>query len=76
MIHATLMQAVESVNDIPWFVIYTVVLMTIALLLLLALVLLLAYKLDRVLVKLEDISSNAGKFVQMGMTFFKGTSKR
>ena len=76
MSNLVLLQALESVNDIPWFVIYSVVLMTIAILLLLALVLLMAYKLDRVLHKLDDISQNAGKFVQMGMSFFKGTSKR
>jgi hypothetical protein len=73
---AFLMQTVESINDIPWFVIYTVVLMTAAILLLLSLVLLLAHKLNKVLMKLESISENAGKFVQMGMTFFKSSSKR
>lgn len=73
---ALLAQAMESVDEIPWFVIYTVVLMTIAMLLLLGFVMLLAYKLDKVLLKLEDISQNAGKFVQMGMSFFKGSSKR
>jgi len=76
MLPIILMQTVDSINDIPWFVIYAVVLMTIAILLLLALVLLMAYKLDKVLVKLDDISQNAGRFVQMGMTFFKGSSKR
>jgi len=76
MSFAVLAQAIESVEEIPWFVIYAVVLMTIAMLLILGFVLLLAYKLDRVLLKLESISQNAGHFVQMGRSFFKGSSRR
>jgi len=76
MFELFLLQATDPINDIPWFVIYTVVLMTLAILLLLILVLVLAFKLNRVLIKLEDISQNAGRFVQLGMNFFKGSSKR
>ena len=71
-----LMHATDPISEIPWFVIYTVVLMTLAFLLLLILVLVLAYKLNRVLIKMDDISQNAGRFVQLGMNFFKGSSKR
>jgi len=63
--------AQESLIDLPWFVIYMVVLMTTAILLLLALVILLAHKLEKLLAKLDDISQNAGQFVKLGMNFFK-----
>ena len=61
----------ESLNEISWFTIYLVIMITLAQLLLLALVLVLAYKMNRLVAKLDQISQNAGKFVQMGMTFFK-----
>jgi len=64
-------QIQESVSDLPWYVIYMVFLMTTAILLLLALVVIMAYKLEKLFVKLDDISRNAGQFVRMGMTFFK-----
>jgi len=61
----------ESLASLPWFIIYLVIMTTLAQLLLLALVLVLAYKMNRLIAKLDQISQNAGKFVQMGMTFFK-----
>ena len=61
----------ESLADMPWFIIYLVIMTTLAQLLLLTLVLVLAYKMNRLVAKLDQISQNAGKFVQMGMTFFK-----
>jgi len=61
----------ESLNDISWFTIYLVIMTTMAQLLLLGLILVLAYKMNRLVVKLDQISQNAGKFLQMGMTFFK-----
>ena len=61
----------ESIADMPWFIIYLVIMTTLAQLLLLTLILVLAYKMNRLVAKLDQISQNAGKFVQMGMTFFK-----
>ena len=61
----------ESLVDTPWIVIYMIIMTTLAQLLLLVLVLVLAYKMNRLVAKLDQISQNAGKFVQMGMTFFK-----
>ena len=62
-------------EKISWFMLYLIFLMTTALVMLLALVLMLAYKLNRVVSKLNDISENAAKFVQMGMHFFKTKKK-
>ena len=61
----------ESLVDTPWIVIYMIIMTTLAQLLLLALVIVLAYKMNRLVAKLDQISQNAGKFVQMGMTYFK-----
>jgi len=69
--YTLLAQVGESVSDLPWFVIYIVILMTTAILLLLALVIVVAYKLDRLHSKFDDISRNAGQFVRMGMSFFR-----
>jgi len=63
--------AVDSLVDMPWFIIYMVVLMTAAIFLLLLLVVTLAFKLNRLILKLDDISRNAGQFVRLGMNFFK-----
>lgn len=64
-------QTHESLTDLPWFVIYMVILMVTAILLLLALVVVVAWKLDRLNAKLDEISRNAGQFVRMGMSFFR-----
>ncbi len=61
----------DSLANISWFTIYLVVMTTFVVVLMLALVLLLAHKLTRLDSKLDQISRDAGKFVQMGMTFFK-----
>jgi len=61
----------ESLADLPDFIIYMIIMTTLAQLLLLTLILVLAYKMNRLVAKLDQISQNAGKFVQMGMTFFK-----
>lgn len=66
-----LAQMEESLTDLPWFVIYMVILMVTAILLLLALVIVVAYKLERLHSKLDEISRNAGQFVKMGMSFFR-----
>jgi len=61
----------ESIADISWFTIYLVIMTTLTQMLLLALILVLAYKMNRLVTKLDQISQNAGKFLQMGMTYFK-----
>ncbi len=61
----------ESLAGQSWFLIYLAIMTTLAQLLLLVLILVLAYKMNRLVAKLDQISQNAGKFVQMGMTFFK-----
>ena len=61
----------ESLADISWFTIYLVIMTTLTQMLLLALILVLAYKMNRLVTKLDQISQNAGKFLQMGMTYFK-----
>lgn len=53
------------------FIIYTVVLMTVAVLLLLALVVMVSIKMSRISSNLEEISENARKFVKLGVTYFK-----
>ena len=61
----------ESLEAISWFTIYLVIMTTLSQILLLALILVLAYKMNRLVAKLDQISQNAGKFLRMGMTFFK-----
>ena len=68
---AFLAQTSESLTDLPWFVIYMVILMVTAILLLLILVVVVSYKLERLHCKLDEISKNAGQFVRMGMSFFR-----
>ena len=60
----------EGLAEQPWFI-YIIVLVTLAQLLLLSLVLVLFYKVQRLVEKLDRISADAGKFVQMGMMYFK-----
>ncbi len=59
-----------SDQEAPWFL-YVIVLVTLAQLLTLSLVLVLFYKVQRLVEKLDRISTDAGKFVQMGMMYFK-----
>jgi hypothetical protein len=59
-----------SDQEQPWFI-YVIVLVTLAQLLMLGLVLVLFYKVQRLVEKLDRISTDAGKFVQMGMMYFK-----
>jgi hypothetical protein len=54
----------------PW-IFWIIVLVTSANLLLLGLVIKLFYKVQRLIEKLDRISNDAGKFVQMGMMYFK-----
>ena len=54
----------------PWFL-WVIVLVTAANLLLLGLVITLFYRVQRLIEKLDRISTDAGKFVQMGMMYFK-----
>ena len=59
-----------SDQEQPWFL-YIIVLVTLANLLLLGLVFKLFYKVQTLIEKLDRISTDAGKFVQMGMMYFK-----
>ena len=61
----------DPVEKISWFTIYLVIMITGSQILLLALVLFLSHKMNLVVRKLDKISEDAGKFLQMGMTFFK-----
>jgi hypothetical protein len=61
----------ESLAELSWYTIYMVIMTTMANLLLLTFVLVLAHKLNKLVAKLDHVSENAGKFVQMGMTYFK-----
>jgi len=61
----------ESLADIPWWAITLIITLTFIQLLMLTLVILLANKLSRLMAKIDGISQNAGKFLQMGMTYFR-----
>ena len=61
----------ESLEDIPWWAIFFIVMITFSNLLMLTLILVFATKLNKLVLKMDQISQNAGKFLQMGMTFFK-----
>ena len=61
----------KSGAAIPWFILYFGIMTGVVVLLLLVLVLLLACKLNRLVAKMDQISNDAGKFLKMGMTFFK-----
>ena len=61
----------ESLEDIPWWAIFFIVMFTFSNLLMLTLILVFATKLNKLVLKMDQISQNAGKFLQMGMTFFK-----
>lgn len=62
---------IEPLYELPWWVIIMVILVTVSNALLLTFVLLLAHKMNKLVIRLDQISENAGKFVQMGMTYFK-----
>jgi hypothetical protein len=53
------------------FIIYTVVLMAIAVLLLLTLVVMISIKMSNISQNIEEISDNARKFVKLGVSYFK-----
>ncbi len=61
----------ETLSDIPWWAIFLVFMITFSQLLMLTLILVLSTKLNQLVTKMDQISKNAGKFVQMGMTYFK-----
>ena len=54
-----------------WFIVYIIACVSIAVTLLLVLVLIIEMKMNRVLRRLDDISSSATQFVKMGVSFFK-----
>lgn len=53
------------------FLVYIVVMTSIAVLLMLVLVILLEMKMNRILIKLDGMSKDAGRFIQMGLKFFR-----
>ena len=61
----------QSLAEESWFFIYMVIMTTLAQLLLLGLVLVLAFKMNKLVAKLDKISQDASKFLTMGMTYFK-----
>ena len=61
----------ETVQDVPWWAIFTVIMIAFTQLLMLTLILVLSTKLNQLVGKMDQISQNAGKFVQMGMTYFR-----
>ena len=62
---------VELIEDISWFTIYFVIMTSVAVSLQLVLILMITFKMNRLVNKIDQISKDTGKFVQMGMTFFK-----
>jgi hypothetical protein len=61
----------ETLAEAPWWAFFLVVMITIAQLLMLTLVILLAAKINRLVAKVDEVSQNAGKFLQMGMSYFR-----
>ncbi len=53
------------------FLIYIVVMTSMAVLLMLVLVVLLELKMNKVLYKLDDMSRDAGRFMRLGLKFFR-----
>ncbi len=53
------------------FLIYVVVMTSLAVLLKLVLVILLELKMNKVLYKLDDMSRDAGRFMRLGLKFFR-----
>ena len=58
-------------TEMPWIFIRMLIMTTLAQILLFALVLVVVYKMNRLVAKLDQISEDAGKFLHMGMTYFK-----
>ena len=65
-------EAVEYVMD-PYvsFLVYIVVMTSLAVLLMLVLVLTLEIKVNRILNKLDGMSRDAGRFIRVGLKFFR-----
>ena len=59
-----------SEQEQPW-ILWIIVVITLVNLLLLGLVVKLFYRVQQLIEKLDRISNDAGKFVQMGMMYFK-----
>ena len=53
------------------FLVYIVIMTSLAVLLLLVLVVLLELKMNRILYKLDDMSRDAGRFMRLGLKFFR-----
>ncbi len=57
------------------WMIFVIILFSLSQLLLLVFVMTLALKLNKLVSRIDDVSRDAGKFVRMGMSFFKGQRK-
>lgn len=53
------------------FLIYIVIMTSLAVLLMLVLVILLEIKMNRILYKLDDMSRDAGRFIRFGLKYFR-----
>ena len=65
----------EVTDQISWFTIYIVVLISIIQLIMLVFVLVLAARVHKLINQIDGLSKSAGNFVRMGMQFFRAPKK-
>jgi len=65
------MQGSDPVSQLDYWVIRIIIIFSFTQLLLLGFVLTLAFKLERLMHQVHDVSRDAGKFLKMSMTYFK-----
>ena len=58
------------------FFVYIIVMTSLAVLLMLVLVILLELKMNRIMYKLDNMSRDAGRFMKLGLKFFRTRSDR
>ncbi len=58
------------------FLVYIVIMTSMAVLLMLVLVILLELKMNRILAKLDDLSHETGRFMKLGLKFFSTRTDR
>lgn len=61
----------DSVSEITTWSLYIIVFFTFSQLLLLGFVMALAYKVDKLMRQVNELSQDAGKFLRMSMQYFK-----
>jgi hypothetical protein len=61
----------DTAGEITYWSLYIIIIFTFTQLLLLGFVLALAYRLEKLMRQVQELSQEAGKFLRMGMTFFK-----